>query len=64
MVHGDRVICESDLVSWYIAESFQTGTKLIPDDSFYILKMRRFIANVPDKLITAFYSPKGWLQMD
>ena len=64
LIHGDRVVCESDLVSWYIAETFKTGTELIPEDPFQRLKMRRFISNVPGKLIAGFYSPKGWLQMN
>ncbi len=26
IVHGDNVLAESDLISWYIAETFSTGT--------------------------------------
>ena len=59
LVDGDNVYCESDMISWYIAEKFLTGTKLIPDDFGERLKMRMFIANFT-KLVPAFYSFKGW----
>ena len=26
LIHGDNIVCESDLVSWYIAESFNSGS--------------------------------------
>jgi hypothetical protein len=26
LIHGDKIFAESDLISWYVAEEFQTGT--------------------------------------
>jgi glutathione S-transferase len=56
LIHGNKTIAESDLISWYLAESFPTGTSLIPEDPFERLRVRRFIQEVPGKLISAFYS--------
>lgn len=60
IIHGDKTITESDLISWYLAETFPTGTQLIPTDTFQRLKMRRFIQEVPGKLIAAFYSTRNY----
>ena len=60
LVDGDKTFCESDLISWYIAEKFPTGTKLIPKDLGERLKMRMFINNYASKIITSFYSFKDW----
>lgn len=59
LVDGDNVYCESDLISWYIAEKFPTGTKVIPEDLGERLKMRMFIGNFT-KIIPSFYAFKGW----
>jgi glutathione S-transferase len=34
LIHGDTVITESDLISWYVAESFPSGNELIPENRF------------------------------
>lgn len=34
LIHGDSFLAESDLVSWYIAETFSSGTELIPKNTF------------------------------
>jgi glutathione S-transferase len=60
LIHGERIITESDLISWYVGETFTTGNEIIPADSFQKLKARRFIQEIPGKLITAFYSTKGY----
>ena len=60
LVHGDQVFCESDLISWYLAEKFDTGTQLIFDDPAKKLKMRFIINTCSSPVISAFYSFKGW----
>jgi glutathione S-transferase len=60
LIHGDKVLAESDLISWYLAETFNTGTELIPKDTFDRAKLRHFIGETPGKVIGAFYSMMGY----
>jgi glutathione S-transferase len=60
LIHGNNILAESDLVSWYISETFSTGTELIPKDIFQRAKMRHFIAEYPSKVIGGFYGFMGY----
>ena len=60
MVEGDKIFCESELISWYIAEKFETGTKLIPEKMDDRLKMRMFIGNFAPKVANLINSPWNW----
>lgn len=42
LIDGDKTLTESDLISWYLAENYQTGTNLIPNDAFDKLRLRHF----------------------
>lgn len=59
LIHGDHVLAESDLISWYVAETFDSGSHLIPKDTFERAKMRHFIGEVPGKVIGGFYGLAG-----
>lgn len=54
LIHGDRYITESQLVCWYMAENFSTGSLLIPDDAFKKMKMRIWIDRINVELISIF----------
>lgn len=41
--HGNTILTESDLVSWYLAETFSTGNQLIPYSPIEKAKLRYFI---------------------
>jgi len=60
LIHGDNILAESDLISWYLAETFSSGTELIPKDPFQRAKLRHFIAEYPGKVIGAFYAFKDF----
>ncbi len=34
LIYNDIVLAESDLISWFVAETFDSGTQLIPKDTF------------------------------
>lgn len=59
LIDGDKVITESDLVSWYVAEKYKTGTQLIPEDAYDKLRLRWFVQN-SSRFIGAFYGFKGF----
>jgi glutathione S-transferase len=61
LIDGDKVIAESDLIYWYIAEKYQSGTQLIPDDPFDRLRLRWFVQSNA-ALIDSFYGFKGFRQ--
>jgi glutathione S-transferase len=60
LIHGDLILAESDLISWFIAEEYSTGTQLIPEGSFDRLRMRRFIQHTMDKVNSAMFIFKGF----
>jgi len=60
LIHGDHILAESDLISWYLAETFSSGTELVPKDTFERAKLRHFIAEYPGKVIGGFYGFKDF----
>lgn len=59
LIDGDKTLTESDLISWYLAEKYQTGTPLIPEDPFEKLKLRHF-TQTHNKFVGAFYGFIGY----
>lgn len=47
------------MVAWYLAEKFNTGTQLIPEQAFDRLRLRFFVQNC-GKIIGAFYGFIGY----
>lgn len=54
LIHHERYLAESQIVCWYLAETFQTGTELIPKDTFMRAKMRVWIDQINEELINIF----------
>jgi glutathione S-transferase len=54
LIHGNRYITESELVCWYLAESFSTGSQLIPANNLKRLKMRVWISQINAHMISIF----------
>lgn len=54
LVHGKVVLAESELVCWYIAEKFETGSHLIPADLIERAKMRLWITRWGGGIISLF----------
>lgn len=40
LIHKGKYMAESELVCWYMAETFATGSELIPKDTYQRAKMR------------------------
>lgn len=57
--HKDVILTQSEPVSWYIAETFNTGSQLIPDSPLERAKIRYFITEVGSKIVSAYY---GFIQ--
>jgi glutathione S-transferase len=60
LIHGDLILAESDLISWFVAEEYSTGTQLIPKGSFDRLRVRRFIQHTTDKVTSVLFTFKGF----
>ena len=58
LIHGDRYLTESELVCWYLAESFSSGSKLIPEDPLKKMEMRIWISQHNNELISFFDKAK------
>ena len=50
------MITESDITSWYLAETFQTGTQLIPESPLERAKLRHFLNEFAGKVPGIFHS--------
>jgi glutathione S-transferase len=59
LVDGEKTLAESDLISWYLAEKYSSGTSLIPEQAYDRLRLRWFV-NTYGKLIGVFYGFKGY----
>lgn len=59
LIEGDRILTESDLISWYVAENYETGTQLIPENAYDRLRLRWFVAH-NGKVTGSFSSFFGW----
>lgn len=44
LIDGDKIITESDVIAWYVAEKYQTGTQLIPEDAYDRARLRIFVS--------------------
>ena len=55
LIHGDRIMAESEMISWYLAEEFKTGTDLIPKDTLQRARVRYFTQIYPPKLYSSFH---------
>lgn len=60
LIDGENIICESDLVSWYLAEKYPTGTELIPKDPVQGVKSRWMGQSFAPKIASVFNGYKGW----
>lgn len=54
LIHKDKCIAESELVCWYMAEEFTSGSQLIPSDAFARTKMRVWISQINGQMISLF----------
>ena len=59
LIHGPHYITESELVCWYLAESFPTGTQLIPEDKLLRLQMRVWMGQINSQIINLFNRSKA-----
>jgi glutathione S-transferase len=58
LIHGDRILTESEPVCWYLAESFSSGSSLIPNDPFERARMRLMMGQQSAAVIELFNKAK------
>jgi glutathione S-transferase len=58
LIHGQHCLTESEPVCWYLAETFPSGSTLIPADTFQRARMRLLISNECANLVELFSRPK------
>lgn len=61
LVHGDTILTESEVVCWYLTETFKGGSQLIPQDPLQRAKMRLMLSKEGARIIELFSKPKNGL---